>query len=134
MAHETKECKYKRHAQKAQNAVAGSVNRGNPNVIHQLKLLKAERNVLTQNRWKWKKNSRTLTVLRLYKESIALATQDGFIHDCALANERAGYFCWDHLRDANEATKYWDAATQKYSEWGANYKVQQMLQKIAGIS
>jgi hypothetical protein len=93
--------------------------RGNLNTSHVITLLDAE--LLAVRRTK---NSGV--VRSTYNKSIALASRGGFVHDAALANERAGrYFLKEEL-DLDWAKHYLLRAKDLYNDWGAVAKVKQM--------
>ena len=122
----SKKRRYMVQARKARKFVSSWAKKGNPNVVHQLKLLKAENLATVRGR----KKSFRGKVLQLYKESIALASQEGFVHDSALACERCAEYLLT-LDDQEEAHRYWEDSIRRYTDWGARGKVKALRSKLA---
>ncbi|MFC0400013.1 trifunctional serine/threonine-protein kinase/ATP-binding protein/sensor histidine kinase [Paraburkholderia rhizosphaerae] len=78
-------------------------------------------------------DGRDIEALRLYEAAIALARDRGFIHNEALANERAARFCEAHgLRSMADA--FLRNARRCYLSWGADNKVRQLDQRYAQLT
>jgi hypothetical protein len=120
LARRTKKRKFKKHALRVKKAVEAWADKGNPNVIHHLRLLNAEHASL---------NGKKTKACQLYREAITLATRGGFLHDAALANERYADFVVDD--DVDEAAYRLEESVRFYSQWGATQKVE-MLRSIQG--
>ncbi|CAB3768518.1 trifunctional serine/threonine-protein kinase/ATP-binding protein/sensor histidine kinase [Paraburkholderia humisilvae] len=76
---------------------------------------------------------RDMEALRLYEEAIRLAREGGFIHNEALANERAARFCTTRgLPTMTEA--FLRNARRCYLSWGADSKVRQLDQRYAQLA
>ena len=93
------------------------------NLTHKLYLLEAEMAFL--------KNDHD-TALMKYKDSIDVASNQGFVPDHALACERAGV-ALRHFGHEAEALSYLTKALHLYGEWGAVVKVDQLEQMIGSI-
>lgn len=65
------------------------------------------------------------TALSLYDEAIELAEKEGFIHEQALACEKAGRILLEWDRKA-EGLEYLAQARDLYEEWGATAKLSQL--------
>eukprot|EP00957_Ditylum_brightwellii_P005603 428772-Ditylum_brightwellii.AAC.1 len=63
-----------------------------------------------------------------YDAAITTSARAGFIHDRALANERAGEYMLES-GDKYLAFHYLSSAIQFYSKWGAKAKVEHLLYK-----
>lgn len=111
-------------AKKARSTIKAWAKQGNRNVGHYEALLDAELAVL-------RKKHRAAE--QCYQSSIALATRGGYVHDCALANERYGDFVLTVLSDRESARFYVREAIKNYSEWGAAKKVALLQEKYASL-
>lgn len=89
------------------------------NFLNKYKLVKAELELLKGN---------VSLVSDLYDESIALAEQNGFTHEEALANERAGML-WLEQKKNRFAKVYLSKAVSLYQLWNAKNKYQQLETK-----
>ena len=65
----------------------------------------------------------------LYQRSIELAKQEGFLHERALANERAG-IAFDKSGESQRSIVFLKEAMKLYGDWGAHAKVYQMKEKF----
>ena len=90
--------------------------KGNVNLVHCLHLLEAEMAAL-ENKCSKAEDS--------YKAAITVASTNGFIQDCALSHElTSAYF-------GRKGDHYWkdyhmEQCIERYSEWGAAAKVEQL--------
>jgi hypothetical protein len=97
---------------------------GNVNCLHSLRLLEAEAQALHRH-----ENTRD-KVLPMFEKAISTASRAGFIHDRALASERAAeYLSGQSDDDSSRVRDYLQLAVTSYSEWGAFAKVDQLKQK-----
>ena len=96
---------------------------GNPNVLHQFKLIEAELAHLHGKE----------SAGELYKEAIRLATRGGFLHDKGLAHEQAGKYYKEKQRDSYWAAHHFDCAVQAYHAWGAHALVEKLLRNHRGL-
>jgi histidine kinase len=92
--------------------------KGNPNTGHLVKLLYAE---FLANR----KHIKPDEIKSYFDMSIARASRAGFLHNAALANERAGIYFLNR-RDMYWARHYLGRAKCLYADWGAIAKVTHM--------
>lgn len=108
--------KWKKKAVKSMKIIRGQVKKGNVNLVHCLHLLEAEIAAL-ENKCNKAEDS--------YKAAITVASTNGFIQDCALSHElTSAYF-------ASKSDHYWkdyhmEQCIERYSEWGAAAKVEQL--------
>lgn len=89
------------------------------NFQHQYLLVKAEMARLLDE---------TLVAIELYDEAIELAKLNGFVQDCALANEIAAKF-WIFRGKAKLAQPYLIEAYYQYRAWGATAKLADLEQR-----
>lgn len=114
---------YMKKAQGMTKRLKTWVKDGAVNCVHKLWLLEAEYSVL-----KGGKRGQNEKIRRLYDTAISTASRSGFIHDAALANERAG--AWSLSQDDEFwASSYLSRAHELYLEWGASAKVDQFSRK-----
>ena len=125
MARQTGERNFIRHANKARSTIRDWAKKGNPNVVHMLKLLDAEKAALNKGDKELAKKQ--------YNEAVTLAVRGGFVQDAALAHERHADFLFG-LLDYEGALYYMKQATKYYSRWGADQKVQMLNAKCAELS
>ena len=93
------------------------------NYLHKAKLLEAEMASL-------KAASSEAGVHALYEEAIAIAIEEGFTNDAALACERAGDF--KHSYDDTEgAVSMWKRAVDLYDKWGVKAKSKEMREVLS---
>ena len=113
---------FRRHGKAFTKKLEYWVKHGEPNALHMLLILKAEQAFVSKNR--------TEDVKDAYDKAIAVAQRSGFLQNAALANERAGiYFLEKEDPDTFSAETYIVRAHQLYSDWGAQAKLDQMLQR-----
>lgn len=93
------------------------------NFAHQYHLLMAEQARLDQQ---------VAAAIEHYEATISTATESGFIHDQALAKERYAEF-WLHRDNKRLARFYLTDAITDYAQWGADGKVQQLIECHASI-
>ena len=91
------------------------------NVKHKLLLVYAEREA--QN-----KNHNEIAVRTLFGEAISSARKSGFTQDAALASELAGRYSMK-LSDMESAKQYYEMAIEFYTLWGADAKVDQLIEQ-----
>jgi len=72
------------------------------------------------------RGARAELILDMYDRAISVAGVEGFIHEQALASERASVFM-RRRGDASGSKKYFNRAVALYKEWGATRKVTHML-------
>jgi len=72
---------------------------------------------------------RYVTALIKYDKSINFSEEEGFIHESALACEKAGHMLLRANR-ATDAMPYMSRARDLYTRWGANVKVEELTQQI----
>jgi hypothetical protein len=94
------------------------VSQGVINCQHMLLLLRAE--ALSGSA-----AAKSVDVARAFDDAIAMAGKLGFLHNQALANERAGVYFLEQ-GDCMWASTYLTRARECFSEWGAKAKVEQM--------
>mmetsp|Transcript_1792 Transcript_1792/g.2779 ORF Transcript_1792/g.2779 Transcript_1792/m.2779 type:complete len:122 (+) Transcript_1792:599-964(+) len=119
MGHEKKDFKYGFLVNKALENLKRFVQLGAANCEHKLLLLQAEAKSLLGN---------TKDASRDYDLAIAAAEKHGFIHEHAIANERAGDF---FLRNGDpRASQYYGKAHALYLQWGAQGKADNLSKNI----
>ena len=114
--------KYRKQANRTRLIVRRSVENGNPNAVHYLKLLDAEHASLARDT-KGK-------VPKLYEEAVRMSVRGGFIQDAALAQERFADYVLNVKKDINQATYLLEESSKHYLSWGAEHKVQILHDKI----
>ena len=119
-ARRTKRRKFKKKARSAITKMEKWVNDRGVNCVHKLWLLEAEYATLGGA-----KGSRREKIRSAYDSSISTASRAGFLHDAALANERAGIW-FQTLGDNFWASSYLSRAYELYREWGAEAKADQL--------
>jgi len=115
-----KKKKYMTKANRLHKELAASLKKGNPNALHYVSFLNAERNALKQ------KKNREETVEQEYKNAITVSLRGGYVHDAALARERYAQFLLNEVGDIEEAKYQIEAAIDCYKGWGAMGKVQHL--------
>jgi hypothetical protein len=108
--------KYRSVAAKSLKRMKGWVDQGNPNCVHILYLLQAE---------KASCNGAFDEARMLYDKSIATAGRNGFRSDRALANERCASM-FQQCHDDFWSTEYFHKAYDLYVEFEAHAKAEQM--------
>jgi predicted ATPase len=88
--------------------------KGNPNVVHLHLLLEVERLAYSLTHKVDAQKIRTL-----YDEAILTAVRGGFMHDAALASNRAARYYLTFKEDRQAGNHYLSQALSFYSEWGA---------------
>ena len=88
------------------------------NFRHKLLLLNAELESLSGDLDK---------AARTYDEAISVATKHGFIHEQAIACERAGLFFSERMRNTERAKQYFARSYTYYIGWGASRKASDLL-------
>ena len=83
------------------------------NFTNKLRLLEAEQQSLCQGHRK---------SIPLYDASIEAAEKSGFIHEQALACEKAGFYC-KREKNNQKALEYFNQARKCYEEWGSSLRV-----------
>ena len=112
-ARKSKNRSFKKKANQVRSKLRKWVAKGNPNSVHQLKLLDAEFKMLMGYRASAQKS---------YHNASVLAERGGFIQDAGLANERFALSLLE-LKDRETATYHMERAISFYSLWGASCKV-----------
>ena len=118
---------YLRHANKVRKMLRSWVDRGNPNVVHHLKLLDAEHEACTGNRD---------VAIVLYEVACTVAKTSGFIQDAALAHERLVEYLLqtdDLSQQRGDVEHHLTEAISCYHDWGASAKVAWLLDKYSDI-
>ena len=90
------------------------MEKGDPNVIQQVLILRAE------EAWM---SGRIKTAVDNFERGIAVAGRSGWIHEQALANERLASL-WKDQGNLDNANYRLSEAIRLYKEWGALAKVQ----------
>ena len=106
-------------ARKLMKLIESMAKEKNLNSAHSLMLVKAEFAALKRSKSSHDK------VRSLYDKAIATASRLGFLHDAALANQRAGFYMIRH-NQASYGEDYIRRAHELYSDWGADAKAQQL--------
>ena len=106
--------KYKRFARQCLKRLSGWMEKGDPNVIQQVLILRAE------EAWM---SGRIKTAVDNFERGIAVAGRSGWIHEQALANERLASL-WKDQGNLDNANYRLSEAIRLYKEWGALAKVQ----------
>lgn len=109
-----------RHAQRVCRKVGSYLSTSSDNFVNKVRLLEAEIASAKGDQQ---------AALSKYKESIEAARMQRFLHEQALANERAGYSLikWGRSYDAQDFLKQ---AHLLYGRWGAFAKVEQVQRCI----
>eukprot|EP00980_Cylindrotheca_fusiformis_P012102 scaffold2923_cov121-Cylindrotheca_fusiformis.AAC.12 len=121
MARRTRKRKYKSHADKLANRIAGWVRSGNPNVRHYHAAMKAEQAALNKKYDLAEEN---------YKNAIVLAAKTGHMHHAALINERFAEFLREERSDEEESKHRFGEAIRFYEEWGAFGKAEMLKKQL----
>eukprot|EP00980_Cylindrotheca_fusiformis_P012099 scaffold2923_cov121-Cylindrotheca_fusiformis.AAC.9 len=121
MARRTRKRKYRFHADKLANRIAGWVRSGNPNVRHYHAAMKAEQAAL---------NKKYDLAEQNYKNAIVLAAKTGHMHHAALINERYAEFLREERSDEEESKHRFGEAIRFYEEWGAFGKVEMLKNQL----
>ena len=72
-----------------------------------------------------------VAAMKLYPQAIAIAKQNGFIHQQALANELAAKL-YTQIEINDTAKMYMQQAIECYKKWGCTVKVQQLNKLLDG--
>eukprot|EP00957_Ditylum_brightwellii_P206079 15346708-Ditylum_brightwellii.AAC.1 len=104
--------KYMVQARHIHKELANCLKEKNPNILHYVSLLNAEKAALIQ-----KKNQED--VRKLYNDAITISARGGYAHDAALAQERFADFLLNTVGDIQEAKYHLEKAIQRYTKWGA---------------
>lgn len=110
---------YSRKARQQMREIEKWVKKGNVNCLDLLQLLKAEH--LSVQR-----KSTVREVRHAYNVAIQSSMKCGFIHNAALANERAAKYFLEQHDDMDWAKFYLARAADLYGEWGALGKVHKL--------
>lgn len=114
--------KYKRAAETAMTMVRKWVKKGNPNVVHQLELLRAEDAALRGRS----------DVSDLYNTAARTALRSGWIHDAALSSERHAEYLKEKM-NLSDAALQMKEAIDRYSVWGARRLVERLRSRHADL-
>jgi hypothetical protein len=115
--------KYRSIGSKSLKKTQGWVDKGNPNCVHILYFLKAERASC---------DGAVDEARTLYEKSIAIAARNGFRSDRALANERCAHM-YQQLDDEFWSSEYLHRAYDDYVEFEAHAKVDQLRKVISSL-
>jgi hypothetical protein len=113
--------KYRAVAMKSLKKTKAWVEQGNPNCVHILYFLQAE---------KASCDGTFDEARKLYDKSITSAARNGFRSDRALANERCAHM-FQQLDDAFWTQEYFHRAYDEYVEFEAHAKVDQLQKSIS---
>eukprot|EP00957_Ditylum_brightwellii_P033993 2574466-Ditylum_brightwellii.AAC.1 len=119
MARKTNDIKWTLEAGKALSKLESFAQIGKANCEHKLLLLQAEmKSFLGENDDAFGK----------YESAIAVAGENGFIHEQAIANERAGDF---FVRNGDSrASQYYGKSNTLYLQWGAQCKADHLCKNL----
>ena len=120
--HSTKSKEALRIALEAMRAAAAN---SNENFANKLRVLEAEQHSVYMN----EKNN----AIPMYNASIASAKKSGFIHEQALACERAGFHCVREKK-IEKALEYFEQARECYEKWGSGIKEESMKKEIDSLN
>jgi hypothetical protein len=127
----SRKIRYLRMYRKHYKQIQFWVSKGNPNTLHLLALLDAEKLVSRRVR-----KVHPDTVRTAFDHAISLANAGGFVHDAALANDRAGqYFAKTTEEEGTDdwANHYLSNAVRLYLEWGATARVRILETKYGTV-
>lgn len=110
---------YLKQGQKYLEKLRKWVKKGDPNLVHRLRLLEAE--------WAGARGRKEEAV-RLYKEAIRIVARLGFNNDHALFRERFGVYLLTNDIDEGSAYDYIRNAHSLYLEWGAVAKAAKLIE------
>ena len=96
------------------------------NFEHRAKLMEAELKSLHGD------NRVRSGVLDFYDQAIAGATQERYLHEAALACERAGDYLY-RIGAIDDAISYWNRSQDLYLEWGASYKAAHLHASVSAL-
>jgi len=120
---------YRKHAYKNHALIDSWVKKGAPNHVHHLSILDAERAALLSL---GKKKSDPKEVCKLYEKAIVDSARGGFANHAAVTEERyADYLVG--VDDLSEGLYHLDNAIQRFSDWGAVRKAEQLREKRASL-
>eukprot|EP00957_Ditylum_brightwellii_P029205 2207605-Ditylum_brightwellii.AAC.1 len=119
MARKTNDDKWTLRAEKALSKLESFVQIGKANCEHKLFLLQAEtKSLLGENE----------DAIGKYESAIAVAGKNRFIHEQAIASERAGDF---FLRNGDSrASQYYGNSNTLYLQWGAQCKADHLCKNL----
>ena len=120
--HSTKSKEALRIALEAMRAAAAN---SNENFANKLRVLEAEQQSLSIRH--------RHNAISMYNASIASAKKSGFIHEQALACERAGFHCVRE-RKIEKALEYFKQARECYEEWGSSMKVEFIQKEMDNLN
>ncbi len=95
-----------------------------PNYLHKYHLVEAERMRVLEGQ--------SDAILSHYDQAIALARENEFIHEEALANELAARYLLNQGQN-NDARSYLRSALERYEAWGAKRKVAHLKSRYPGL-
>mmetsp|Transcript_12853 Transcript_12853/g.18977 ORF Transcript_12853/g.18977 Transcript_12853/m.18977 type:complete len:125 (-) Transcript_12853:49-423(-) len=107
--------------------LTNSLKNKNPNVLHYVSLLNAEKAALNQ------KKNQDDDVRKLYNDAISMSARGGYVHDAALAQERFADYLLCCVGDFHEARYHIEGAIQRYTNWGAMGVVEHLHNKYQDI-
>ena len=95
-----------------------------PNYLHKYHLVEAERLRVLEGQ--------SDTIMHHYDQAIALARENEFIHEEALANELAARYLLNQGQN-DAAQTYLRSAMEKYEAWGAKRKIAHLKSRYPGL-
>jgi len=123
----TKKTKYMAQAKRIHKELTNSLKNKNPNSLHCLSLLNAEKAALTN------KKNREDDVRKQYNDAISMSTRGGYVHDTALAQERFADYLYSSVGDLQEAKYHLEKSIQRYTNWGAMGVVEHLHNKYHDV-
>ena len=118
--------RYRRIARVFARELAKWVGKKALNTQHKLLIVQAYSAAL-------KKSANYDLVISKFNEAISASRKAGFTHDAALASELAGRYCLTH-QDAENTHYYLMDAVELYGAWGAQAKVDLMMEDYSFLS
>jgi len=122
----TKDRKYMAQAKRMHKELTDSLKNKNPNILHYVSLLNAEKAALKQKR-------NQDDVRKLYNDAIIMSARGGYVHDAALAQERFADYLLNIAGDCYEAKYHIEGAIQRYTNWGAMGIVEHLCNKYQDV-
>ena len=116
--------KYRKQAEKAYKIVKVWCKNGNPNTQHYKSLFNAQRSILRKNHRDAK---------RFFRQATTISARSGFVHDAAISSEIYGKFLTSICDDPQGGLYHIGKAVEFYAEWGAEKKVEILMEKYPGI-
>ena len=114
-------------AKRIHTELTNSLKNKNPNVLHCVSLLNAEKAALNQKKYQED------DVRKLYNDAITMSARGGYVHDAALAQERFADYFLNIAGDLQEARYHIEGAIQRYTKWGAMGVVEHLHNKYHDV-